>query len=46
MMNYCNIIPKIYIKNGKLVENGHTCRELELKPVSLQGTGTEAGFFL
>ena len=34
MMNYCNIIPKIYIKNGKLVENGHTCRELELKPVS------------
>lgn len=34
MMNYCNIIPKIYIKNGKLVENGHTCRELELTPVS------------
>lgn len=34
MMNYCNIIPKIYIKNGKLVENSHTCRQLELTPVS------------
>ncbi|MCI8668201.1 MAG: bifunctional phosphoribosyl-AMP cyclohydrolase/phosphoribosyl-ATP diphosphatase HisIE [Lachnospiraceae bacterium] len=34
MMNYCNIIPKIYIKNGKLMENGDTGRELELTPVS------------
>ncbi len=34
MMNYCNIIPKIYIKNGKLVENRLTCKELDLTPVS------------
>lgn len=33
-MKYCNIIPKIYIKNGKLVENEHTCRELNMTPVS------------
>ncbi len=33
-MKYCNIIPKIYIKNGKLVENEHTCRELDMTPVS------------
>lgn len=33
-MKYCNIIPKIYIKNGKLVENEHTCKELDITPVS------------
>lgn len=31
-MKYCKVIPEIYIKNGKLIENEHTLVELEVTP--------------
>lgn len=33
-MKYCNVVPKIYIKNGKLVVNEHTVTKLNMTPVT------------